>query len=134
MAEFLRQAHGYVIGFSVIGAWFAVMLWALVLRLARREGGRWFWRGVSVAQILLVVQLLVGLVLLALGRRPGPEGGAFTMGFHIAYGFGFPLVVLLVAHKWARDERYHSLTVFAFAAFIIVGLTVRGWFVGIQGA
>lgn len=133
MAEVLRQAHGYVIGFSLIGAWLAVMLWALVLRLARRDGGRWFWRGVSVAQILLVVQLVVGLVLLAMGRRPGPAGGAYTVGFHLLYGFGFPVLVLLLAHKWARDERYHPLTIFSIAAFVIVGLTVRGWFVGIQG-
>jgi hypothetical protein len=82
------------------------------------------------------VQLVAGLVLLALGRRPGAPGAErpYDLLMHFLYGFGFPLLVLLVSHKWARDGRYHPYTIFAVASLIIAGLTARGWMVGILGA
>ncbi len=125
--------HGYVIGFSVIGSWLVVMVLALVLRLARKDDVPWFWRIVSVAQILLALQLLVGLGLLVAGRRPAGEGLG-TLLFHLSYGVITPLVVLVFAHKWARDGRIHPLSAFALVGLVNFGLTFRAFQVGAFGA
>lgn len=127
----VAQIHGYVIGTTIIGSWLVIMLLALVLRVVRRrdpEGAAdvvWFWRLVSVAQVLLVVQLLVGAYLWIRGGRPGPD--AFTHGFHPLYGFVFPAVVLVYAHKLAREGRVNPFTAFATAGLVIFGLTLRGF-------
>lgn len=128
----LTGLHGYVLGFTLIGGWLVIALWALVLRLLRRDESPVFWRVVSIAQVLLVVQLLIGVVLLAMARRPG-AGGWFDTGFHFLYGFGFPLIVLFMGHKWARDGRYHPFTLFAVAGLVIAALNMRGWMVGLFG-
>lgn len=128
----LTALHGYIVGIVSIGIWAVVGLWSLVLRIVRREDTPTFWRAVSVAQILLVVQLVIGLVLLAMGRRPG-GGGAFNVSFHLLYGAGFPLLVLVVGHKWARDGRYNPHTIFALVGLIVFALTLRGYMVGIHG-
>jgi hypothetical protein len=125
--------HGYVIGSAVIGSWVVVGFWALALRFTRYDETPTFWRAVSVAQILLAVQLLVGLGLLLFGRRPA-DGGLGTLAFHVSYGLLSPLVVLFVSHRWARDGRYNPYTVFAVAGLVIVGLAFRAYQVGRFGA
>ena len=128
--------HGYVIGFATIGSWAIICFWALALWLIRRyDETPTFWRAVSVAQILLAVQLLLGLLLLALGRRPGPEGadGALSLLFHLSYGVITPLVVLIFAHRFARDGRWSPHAIFALVGLVNFGLTARAWQVGIGG-
>lgn len=126
------EIHGHLLGWITIGAWGVLCLWALLERALRREETPLFWRGVSVAQILLVVQLLLGLGLLVAGRVPH-TGGALTVVFHLLYGFGFPLVVLFFSHRWARLGRLNPHTIFAVASLVIFALTLRGYQVGIQG-
>lgn len=129
----LTVLHGYVTGFLIIGSWATIMFWSLALRFTRYTETPTFWRFVSVAQILLLVQLLIGLVLLALGRRPG-GGGAFNVSFHLLYGIGFPLLTLFVGHKWARERRYDPHAIFSVVGLVIFGLTARAWQSGIYGA
>jgi hypothetical protein len=127
----IASIHGYVIGTTIIGSWLVIMLLALVLRVVKRgapDGAAdvgWFWRVVSVAQVLLVVQLLVGAYLFIRGGRPGPDG--FTHAFHPLYGFVFPAVVLFYAHKLSREGRVNPFTAFATAGLVIFGLTLRGF-------
>ena len=128
--------HSYVLGFLLIGSWAVVSGWALALRFAKSEETPIFWRFVSLAQLLLAAQLLIGLVLLVLGRRPGSsetEDGA-TLAFHLAYGLLFPLITLVVGHKVARDGKYRAHSVFAVVGLVIFGLTARAWMVGSMGA
>lgn len=121
----ISQIHGYVIGGAVVGSWLVIMILALVLRAVRGNGDvPWFWKIVSGAQILLALQILFGLVLFAIGRRPAAD--LFTTAFHLLYGFVFPLVVLTIGHKFAREGRYHPLTVFAVVGLVNFGLTARG--------
>src|SRR5687768_14441731 len=110
--------HGQIVGGLLIGSWAVVSVWALVLRFGQERETPAFWRAVSVAQILLAGQAVVGLVLLILGRRPGPGDDGRTMVFHLAYGLVFPVIVLIVGHKFARDGRYRAHSVFALAAFV----------------
>ncbi len=130
----LTSVHGYVIGFLIIAAWATIGGWSLGLRLTGHRETPTFWKAVSVAQVLLALQLLLGLALLVLGKRPGPSGGAETVAFHLAYGVVFPLVVLVVAHRAARAGRYDPHSVFALVGLVIFGLTARGWQVGLGGA
>ncbi|HEY8340692.1 MAG TPA: hypothetical protein VIK95_12525 [Egibacteraceae bacterium] len=129
----LTALHGYVIGFAIMASWLVIMVWALVLRLLRAEDTPVFWRAVSVAQILLVVQLVVGITLFLMGRVPGPAGGVGTVVFHLAYGVVFPLVVLVVGHGMARAGRYRPHTVFAVVGLVNFALALRAWMVGISG-
>lgn len=133
----LTAIHGYALGFLVIGSWATIMFWALALSFTRYEDTPTFWRAVSVAQVLLFVQLVIGLVLLVLGRRPGPPddpASGLSVLFHLAYGVVFPLIVLLFGHRYAREGRFGGPhRVFAVVALVIFGLTTRAWMVGIQG-
>lgn len=118
------------IGFTLISVWAVVSGWSFALRLLNYDETPTFWRAVSVAQILLVVQLAIGLVLLVLGGRPG-DGSLFTYVFHLLYGIVFPLLTLFFAHKWAREERYHPHAAFAVAGLVVFGLTARAMMVGL---
>jgi hypothetical protein len=125
--------HGYVLGFALIGSWAVICGWALALRFLPYSETPTFWRAVSVAQILLGLQILAGTILLVMGRRPGPDGGGRTLAFHIAYGLVFPLVTLVVGHTVARGGRYSPHSVFALVGLILFGLTARSWMVGTAG-
>ncbi len=121
----IAQIHGWVVGGTIVGSWLLIMVLALVLRaVAGQREVPWFWKLVSGAQVLLGLQLLFGLVLLAIGRRPAAD--LFTTSFHLLYGFVFPLVVLFFGHKWAREGRFHPLTAFAVVGLVNFGLTARG--------
>jgi hypothetical protein len=133
----VASVHGYLLGFLVIGSWAVIAFWALALRFTRYEDTPTFWRAVSVAQVLLGVQLLVGLVLVAwwlLGNGPAPGansgGGWFNSTFHLLYGIVFPFVVLLAGHHYARSGQHNPHTVFAVVGLVIFGLTARAFAVG----
>jgi len=133
----ITRAHGYLIGFAVVGSWAVIMFWALALRFTRYDETPTFWRAVSVAQVLLALQLLVGLVLtgwwlLGAGQPPGANsgGGWFSGTFHLLYGVGFPFVVLVVGHRLASQGRYHPHSVFAVVGLVNFGLTARAFLVG----
>jgi hypothetical protein len=132
----IAAIHGYIIGFAIIGSWAIIMFWSLALRFTKYEETPTFWRAVSVAQILLVLQLVIGVVLLArylLGvpgaALPG-DMSAFDTTFHLLYGVGFPLLVLVVAHRGAHTERFDPHSAFAVVGLVNFGLTTRAWMVG----
>lgn len=120
----MSELHRYV-GFVVVGIFSIGWVLGLVLWIARREAGDWFWRWLVAAQVLAAVQALVGIVLLLMGRRP-------TTWLHYVYGFG-PLVILAIAHLLARDEgfRRRPWVPFALASFICFGLTLRALTTGL---
>lgn len=126
--------HGYVLGFLLIGSWAVICFWALALRFTKYEETPTFWRFVSLAQILLVAQLVAGLVLLVLGKRPGPDDDGGTLAFHLAYGVLFPVITLIVGHRVAGQGRYRPHSVFAVVGLVIFGLTARAWMTGTAGA
>lgn len=131
----LGRIHGYVLGYATVAAWAVVAVWSLALRLLRRDDTPAFWKGVSAAQILLGIQLVVGLALLAFGRRPGPDGNddGLTLLFHLSYALLSPLVVLVVGHRLAREGRRDPHTVFAVVGLVIFGLSYRALQVGAFG-
>lgn len=125
------ELHGYWIGIVVIASWLVICLWGLVLRVLGAGDTPVFWRAVSVAQILLALQVVLGLLLLAawaLGA-PGvaaPADGTFYEGmFHVLYGSVFPIIVLVVGHRFAWQGRFNPHTTFALVGLVNFGLVAR---------
>lgn len=129
--------HGYLLGFAVIGAWATITGWAVALRLLGYDDTPTFWRAVSIAQILLVVQFVAGAVLVAWwllgsGRPPGANsgGGWFHGTFHLLYGIAVPVAVMITGHLYARRGDRDPHSVFALVGLTIFGLTARAFQVG----
>jgi hypothetical protein len=112
-------------GFAIVGGLFLFFLWGLIAWLAKRDPGAWYWRLLAVLQVLLVLQLLAGAVLLAMGRSQSL--------LHYAYGALFPLIALVVAHVLARgmERERDALLVFVGTSFIVFGLTLRALATGL---
>ena len=101
----IGRLHGYLIGLGVVGVWGVIMFWSLALKFTRYDETPTFWRAVSVGQVLIALQFLVGLVLLVwwlVGNGPAPGAltsavdgrGVFNGVFHVLYGAVFPLLAL----------------------------------------
>jgi len=114
------------IGFAIVGGWAVLFSWGLGSFIVKREPNEWFWRLLAVLQVLLILQLLAGTILLALGHRA-------DLLLHYFYGALFPAIVLVIAHVFARDMEVESdrWKVFAVASFFIFGLTLRALTTGL---
>jgi hypothetical protein len=120
-----------IAGYAVVGLFAIGWLWPLGAAIARRGPGDLYWRWLTLAQVAAGLQVVIGVVLLVLGKRP-------TEWLHYVYGFG-PIVILVIAHALARDLQHtqprakpiQPWVPFAFAAFICFGLTLRGLMTGL---
>jgi hypothetical protein len=114
-----------VVGFVVVGVFTVGWLFGLVLWISKRAAGDWFWRWLVAAQVVAITQAVLGIVLLAMGRRP-------STSLHYVYGFG-PLVVIAIAHTLARDPAFEERpwAPFAIASFICFGLSLRALMTGL---
>jgi hypothetical protein len=115
-----------VIGYAIVAGWAAMWIWGLVALIVRREPNPWFWRLLAALQALLGLQLIAGLIVLGLGHRADSI-------LHYAYGVVFPAIVLVIGHVLARgmDDEADTWKVFAVAAFIVFGLTLRALTTGL---
>ncbi|HEV8648861.1 MAG TPA: hypothetical protein VG276_05515 [Actinomycetes bacterium] len=115
-----------IAGVAIVAGWGALFLWGVGLFILRRDAGRLYWGLLAVLQILLGLQLAVGLVLLALGnQRPL---------LHYAYGSVFPAVVLAVCHLFTRGlEKPPFHLFFTIGSFFVFGLTARALMTGLGG-
>jgi hypothetical protein len=120
----VTEVHRYA-GFVVVGIFSIGWVLGLVLWISRRRAGDWFWRWLVAAQVLAILQALIGLVLLLLGRR-------VTTWLHFVYGAG-PLVILAIGHLLAREEAFRARpwVPFALASFICFGLSLRALTTGL---
>jgi hypothetical protein len=123
----MPEFHKYV-GFTIVGGWGVLMLWGPAAYLTKREPNPWFWRLLGVLQVVLIVQLVLGLILWISNPIP-----AFL---HPFYGALFPATVLVIAHVLARglDDEKDRWKVFAVAAFFLFGLTLRALMTGLGHA
>ncbi|MFM8999268.1 MAG: hypothetical protein ACKOKE_04250 [Actinomycetota bacterium] len=120
----MSSVHTYV-GFAIVALFAVGWIWALGAQLAKRGPGEGFWRWLTVVQVVAVVQAVIGIWLLAIGR-------VLPQTLHIVYGLG-PLVILGIAHALARDRNFERRpwVAFGFAAFICFGLTLRALMTGL---
>jgi purine-cytosine permease-like protein len=119
-----------LVGFVVVGVFAIGWIWGGLAYVRRREPGERFWVWLAVAQVVVGVQTLVGIALLAIGRRP-------TDWLHYVYGFG-PILILVIAHRVARGSRdlapgrgVAPWAAFSFASFVCFGLTLRALMTGL---
>jgi uncharacterized membrane protein len=115
-----------LIGFAIVIGWGVLFLWGVAVWILRRDPTQWFWRLLAVLQVLLGVQLAAGLVLLATGHR-------LPSLLHLGYGAVFPTIALVVAHVLARslEDDFDAHKIFAVAAFVVFGLTLRALTTGL---
>jgi hypothetical protein len=114
-----------VVGFAVVAIFAVGWIWGLIAHLRKREPGERFWVWLSVAQVGIGIEALLGIVLFVAGYRPDTK-------LHYIYGVG-PIVLLVIAHSTARDENFRERpwVVFAWAAFFCWGLTLRALMTGL---
>ena len=84
-----------VLGLNALAGGWGAVAWA------RRVPSVWFWYLLRVAQASVVVQVLLGLILLAQQREP-PDG------LHYVYGIA-PLVVTLVSEGMRAGAAHREL-------------------------
>jgi hypothetical protein len=120
VSDLHRYAGYLVVGIFAIGWVFGLVLW-----IARRQAGSWFWRWLVAAQVVAIVQALIGLVLVIMGRD-------VTTWLHYVYGFG-PIVFFAIGHLLAREEPFvtRPWIPFSLAAFIAFGLSLRALTTGL---
>jgi len=119
------------VGFAVVAVFTVGWVWGLGAAIIRRGPGERFWTWLTVAQVVAVLQALIGVVLLIMGRRP-------TTWLHVVYGFG-PLAIFAIGHAMARELQRGGegaspvppWAVFAAAAFICFGLSTRALMTGL---
>jgi hypothetical protein len=80
-----------------------VAVWSFVLSARNREPRNSLLIGLAVIELLLIAQLIIGVVLLIGGERPG------SLATYLAYLIGC-LVVLPFGAMWALAERSRSST------------------------
>src|SRR5712691_4042206 len=113
------------VGFVIVGGWLLLMLWGGVAYVSKREPNQWFWRILGALQGILLLQVVLGITLLAMGRERAI--------LHYLYGAVFPGIVLAVAHVLARglEDEADRWKVFAVASFFVFGLTLRALMTGL---
>lgn len=125
------QAFHRYLGLAIVLAFTGLMLWALVLRVLRRdEAPPVFWVAQHWTENVLVLQTVVGIVYLLLGRRVAGGGLAW---FHYLYGSLFPLIAIVGGRlAGLRREAYEYVGI-GWGAFFAAGLTLRAMQTGCTG-
>lgn len=119
----MNLAHT-ILGGAVTAAFLVLMLWGLVARLARRESiGDGFWRVLVYTENVLAAQIVVGIVLLVMGRRAGDP-------LHYVYGAIFPIAVDVVGRIASLRRESQDYVPIAVASFFAFGLTTRALMTG----
>lgn len=112
--------HRYL-GVVIVLLFLVVMVWSLGLRLLGRDDSpSALWAAQHWTENLLVVQVVVGLVLLVMGRRVLGEPAAWL---HYLYGSLFPLVAIVAGRiAGLRRERreYVGLAWGSFFALVLI--------------
>jgi hypothetical protein len=111
-------------GFVIVAGWGLLFLFGVGLFITKRDANRLYWGLLTVLQVLLGAQLLVGLALLV--------GGGRQPILHYLYGAVFPALVIVVCHVLTRGLEkppYHLF--FTIGSFFVFGLTARALMTGL---
>jgi hypothetical protein len=111
------------LGTVIVLMFVGTMVWALVLVAIRRDETPLGMRALQHwTENLLVVQTVLGVVLLLLGRRVVGPPDAWL---HSLYGSLFPLVAVVGGRLAALRRERRQYVGYAWGAFFAFGLTLR---------
>jgi hypothetical protein len=115
-----------VVGLAVVALFGVTTLWGLgAILMKRQDAGKIFWVLVAIAQVAIGLQLILGVVLLLLGK-PLP------VLLHLAYGV-FTAGALLWAQLEARRRTILRYVPFVWACLFAFGLSLRAFQTGVGG-
>lgn len=114
--------HRYL-GAVIVVLFLTLLVWGLTLRVLRRdEAPTLLWGVQHWTENLLVLQTVLGVVMLLMGRRVFVQPDAWL---HYLYGSLFPLIAVVGGRiAGLRRERYDYLGV-AWGSLFALGLTLR---------
>lgn len=118
---FVETIHRFI-GYSIPAGFMLLFLTAMFCLATRREPHRFFWGLLGAEQVIIGVQLLVGVVLFISGARPNSNGPSWL---HYIYGAAFPALILFLAHLRARKVPAAPWLIFGVASFICAFSTFR---------
>jgi hypothetical protein len=128
----VTDAHLYI-AYVLPGGFVLLALWALGVVIFNRGPGEWFWRLLAALQVIVAIQVVVGIVLLLQGFRP-------TVWRHYIYGAVMPLLLLWIAHRLAAGkpvlgfgrDRFTEVpwAVFGVVGFILAAATFMAYITG----
>ncbi len=114
--------HRYL-GIAIVVLLTLIALWGLALRVVgRRDTPVPLWAVQHWTENLLAVQVVVGLVLLFMGRRVLGEP---LVWLHYLYGSLFPLIAIIGGRLAALRRETREYVGLAWGAFIAFALTFR---------
>ena len=129
----MTDFHG-VIAYFIPSGFLLLALWALGVVIVNRGPGPWFWRVLAVLQVIVGVQLMVGIILLV-------QGGWPKNWRHFVYGAAMPLLMLFIAHRLGAGKSVAGLganrfrdvpwAVFGIASFIAAAATFMAYVTGV---
>jgi hypothetical protein len=118
----LTPVHRYL-GAAIVVLFLVLFVWGLVLRaLGREETPEALWVAQHWTENLLAVQVVLGLVLLVIGRRVVGEP---LVWLHYLYGSVFPLIAVVGGRIAGLRREQHEYLGLTWGAFFALGLTLR---------
>lgn len=115
--------HTYL-GLVTAAAFLVAGIWGIAAWARNRDPGAGFWRLIAAGQVGIGIQVVIGIVLFALGGR--------RHWLHYAYG-GFPILVMIFVHRFSPRLKGIEWVAFAFAGLVIFGLIIRAYMTGVVG-
>lgn len=129
MVDFIHLLHSYNL-YLVLLSSLVAGIWGLILYFQKSENLKSWRIALLVAFGFGVLQGLFGLIMVAVGLKPG--GGVKLYYLHYVYGgivaLGIPLVWLSFTTN-GKDKR-RDLLIYSVAALIIAVVAVRAWMTG----
>ncbi len=118
----LTAIHRYL-GALIVVLFLVILAWSLVLRVLRRDDvPAPLWATQHWTENLLVVQTILGIVLLLMGRR---VVGAPLVWLHYLYGSVFPLIAVVGGRIAGLRRETREYVGLAWGAFIALALILR---------
>ncbi|HEX9889253.1 MAG TPA: hypothetical protein VGA69_07225 [Nitriliruptorales bacterium] len=119
-------------GYAIPALFLAMALWGLTLKLLRREEEPAAFRALlHWTENVLIAQIVVGIVLLIMGRRILVPGQSLAW-LHYLYGSLFPLIAIVGGRLAGLRRERQEFVGIAWGAFFAFGLTARALMLGLE--
>jgi hypothetical protein len=115
------DAH-VALAWVVVGSNAIAGLWALGAHWRPALRGRWLWWFTAVAELTIVAQVILGVVLVAGEDREAPQ-------FHMFYGF-VALASVGIIYSYRQQIAAHVYLLYGLGGLFLMGLALRAIAIG----